>query len=235
MLELEVDDAGGEHVVQGGDEARDLLGADALVDHPLGELPDVAGDAHQLVDRQGMADVAADGAQADLLEREQISLGDDTDELPILDQGHVANAVLLHGERRFERGRIRRETDHAGAHHRPHRPPERARLQRHVLQQIVQREDAERPILRIAHEHRADVLRLHEIDDLGERRIRSTAHGWPPGQRRERAAERLLRECAWNGRRYVHDGPALSSLTLRGIDNVRESVRWARPSEECPS
>ena len=74
-VEVELEDAAGEGVVEGRDELGELLGADALGKQVEGQLADVAAGTLEGLDVGGALDAGADLAQADALQREQVALG----------------------------------------------------------------------------------------------------------------------------------------------------------------
>jgi hypothetical protein len=98
-VEVELEDAAGEGVVEGRDELGELLGADALGEQVEGQLADVAAGALQGLDVGGALDAGADLAQADALQREQVALGDHALQ-PVfgIDHQDVAHAVGGHLE-----------------------------------------------------------------------------------------------------------------------------------------
>ncbi len=171
LRRLDLQQAGGQHVVEVADERGELLGLHALPEQAAGETPDVV--RHQLerghVGR--VADAAADVLEAQALQGKQVALGDDAHGTTLAGDGHMADAVLGHEQGRVLRGVRGGEAVH-GLHHdlRDGRGHGQLR-QGHAAEDVVPGQDAHRLTGGVDHQHGADAQAVHLRQHVLQRRV----------------------------------------------------------------
>ena len=187
------DDAQGEQVVQGRNKMGQLVGRDALPQHGVGHAPDVLRAGLQGGQVFRLADVVGDIVEPGALQGEQIVLGDDAEQAArVVDHQQVAQAATSHDEGGLVGGGLRLDGNHARRHDRGDRQIERAAGQRHTVQQIAQREDAQRqPAFGVGNDDRTDALLIHDPDGLAHRGIQRNRHRLAPDEAAQGAVHRL--------------------------------------------
>lgn len=161
-VEVELEDAAGEGVVEGRDELGELLGADALGQQVEGQLADVAAGALQGLDVGGALDAGADLAQADALQGEQVALGDHALELVFgIHHQDVAHAVGGHLEGRVVGAGVGVEGVGRRGHHVGDGPGEVEAGEHDALEDVALGEHADGLLVFAGHGQAADAGRGH--------------------------------------------------------------------------
>ena len=177
VLEVELDDALGQGVVEGGDELRQLAGPDPLGQHVECKLADIGGGLLQFCNAGRRLDRLADLAQAYALQCKQVALGNDARQ-PALGVGHqnVADAVGGHGQHRVVGGRLLLE--HEGR--RRHRLADRRGLRQigedHAVEDVGAGEYPERLAILGGDDQRTDTRLGHHLQRLANRGVRGNRH-----------------------------------------------------------
>ena len=192
-LEVELDDAARQCVVECRDELRNLLGANTLRKHVERQLAYVVTGLQQHVDIGRRVDCLTDLAQTDALQRKQITLGNHPLQASALVyRQDMANAV--HGQR--QRGvvgrRRQRQRMRMRRHDRFDRLVERGTRQDDALEHIGLSKDADRPLLVIDNDHRTYRARCHHLDNATHRCSTSHRNRRPFDDRGERRVHCLL-------------------------------------------
>ncbi len=100
------------------------------------EAADVVRRLDQLLEAQRGADALAGAPHAEALQREQVALGHDAHQTPCARDGHMADAMRGHGQRRVLRSGVVRQAVHGLHHHRRHRRVQWHLRQGHAAQNV---------------------------------------------------------------------------------------------------
>ena len=187
------DDAQRQQVVQRRDQMGQLVGRRRPAPAWCRPCADVLRAGLQRGQVPRLANVVGDVVETGALQGEQVVLRDDAEQAArIVDHQQVAQAATPHDEGGLVGGGLRLDGDHARRHDRGDRQVERAAGQRHPVQQIAQREDAQRqPAFGVGNDDRADALLVHDPDGLAHRGIQRHRHRLASDEAAQRAVHRL--------------------------------------------
>ena len=214
----------GERVVELAHQLGDVARLHALREQLRSEAADVGGGLLQRGHVAGGAQRIADLSQRQPLQREQVALGDDARQPPLLRDRHVAHALARHQQRRVVCAARRVERVHGRAHHARDRGREVGAGQHHAGQQVVPRQDAAHHAgaitIAVHHQHRTDTARVHLLQRVAQRRVRRHGQRQAAQELRQRRFQRLLRqhllgECGL--RAALHLGQVGQRVSGRGV------------------
>jgi len=184
----------GEHIVEVADEFGRLARLHALAEQVAREDADLACQVAQCGLVGGGADLRAELAQGQPLQREQVALGNDVHNPARIGHRQVADAVPRHQQRRVLQRVVDRQRMQRRAHHGGHRRTQRKLRQGHTGEDVVARQDAQRRLRLVLHQHRTDAALVHLLQGHGQRRRRVATQRLLARQRGQPRIQRLRRQ-----------------------------------------
>ncbi len=181
-LQAELDDTTHRVIVEQGDDPGDLAGGCAVCQHAVDQLVNVAAQVTQPLDTFGLTQRAGQVHQVDPLQREQVPLGYNANQLAIIDQTNVCNMPPGHCDGCVERAGGGGERSWLRCHYGRDAVIQVSGIIGNQCTQVAQRENARRRLLWIYDDDTADPCFMHLLDCIANAGLWWAADRFAPDQ-----------------------------------------------------